>query len=80
MNIQQKGNDYSYKYPPPSSTDSEIDLLDIIDALWQEKIKIISIIFVFSCFGLLASVFLTQKWTSSANVTPAEPTPVERVG
>ncbi|WP_434737226.1 LPS O-antigen length regulator Wzz(fepE) [Escherichia coli] len=79
MNIQQKGNDYFYKYPPPSSTDSEIDLLDIIDALWQEKIKIISIIFVFSCFGLLASVFLPQKWTSSAIVTPAEPTQLKEL-
>lgn len=72
MKIQQKNDTCFYKYPQQLSNDNEIDLLEMVDILWKERIKIILIILVFSGLGLFVSLFLPQRWTSSAIVIPPE--------
>jgi Chain length determinant protein len=70
---QTKDSDFS-NYPMTEPASKEIDLLQLIDVLWQAKSRIIAIAFAFAVVGLLVSFILPQKWTSQAVVTPAEAT------
>lgn len=51
----------------------EIDLLNLIDILWQAKKRIVACTLAFACVGIFVTFFLPQRWTSEAVVTPAEP-------
>lgn len=50
----------------------EIDLLNILTALFAARKQIIAITFIFALAGLAASFLLPQKWTSEAVITPPE--------
>ncbi|WP_348251572.1 Wzz/FepE/Etk N-terminal domain-containing protein, partial [Salmonella enterica] len=56
----------------PPANSHEIELFSLIEELWQAKRRILATVFAFACLGLLLSFLLPQKWTSQANVTPAE--------
>jgi LPS O-antigen subunit length determinant protein (WzzB/FepE family) len=56
------------------NTDHEIDLLALLDVLWNAKKRILSIAFCFAVLGLIAALLLPQKWTSTSVITPAERT------
>jgi LPS O-antigen subunit length determinant protein (WzzB/FepE family) len=73
LNIKpNKDSDFS-SYPALSSNSKEIDLLHLLDILWRAKTRIIAIAFGFAVVGLLASFLMSQKWTSQAVITTAEP-------
>lgn len=72
LNVKYDKNSEFTDYPLPSAQSYEIDLLNLIDVLWQAKSRIIASIFGFACVGLMISFLLPQKWTSEAIVTPAE--------
>ncbi|MDX6020492.1 LPS O-antigen length regulator Wzz(fepE) [Scandinavium sp. V105_16] len=69
----QKDTVVSFPHATPmASFGQEIDLLAMIEILWNAKKRIFSVIFVFAVLGLLVTFFLPQKWTSNAVITPPE--------
>ncbi|HCB2206413.1 TPA: LPS O-antigen length regulator [Citrobacter farmeri] len=72
LNVRQDKNTEFTGFPLPHTQSNEIDLLKLIDILWQAKKHIIACTFAFACLGLFATFFLPQRWTSEARVTPAE--------
>lgn len=72
FNVKQEKNQAFAGYALPPANSNEIDLLSLIDVLWQAKRRILATVFAFACVGLLLSFLLPQKWTSQAIVTPAE--------
>ncbi|EPO0898293.1 LPS O-antigen length regulator Wzz(fepE) [Citrobacter amalonaticus] len=72
LNIQQGKNTELTDFPLPHTQHNEIDLLNLIDILWQAKKRIIVCTLAFACVGLFVTFFLPQRWTSEAVVTPAE--------
>ncbi|WP_318392461.1 LPS O-antigen length regulator Wzz(fepE) [Enterobacter sp.] len=56
-----------------SKNSNEIDLLALLEVLWNAKKQIIGIALIFALAGVLLTFLLPQKWTSSAIITPAEP-------
>ena len=72
LNIKQSKNTEFTGFPLPHSQSNEIDLLKLIDILWQAKKRIIACTLAFACVGLFVTFFLPQRWTSEAVVTPAE--------
>lgn len=72
LNIKQGKNTEFTGFPLPHSQSNEIDLLKLIDILWQAKKRIIVCTLAFACVGLFVTFFLPQRWTSEAVVTPAE--------
>ena len=73
LNVKQDKNTEFTSFPLPQTQSNEIDLLNLIDILWQAKKRIIACTFAFACVGLFITFFLPQRWTSEAVVTPAEP-------
>ncbi|POT58259.1 LPS O-antigen length regulator [Citrobacter amalonaticus] len=59
-------------YTLAPAQNNEIDLLGLLDVLWQAKSRIVASVLAFACVGLLISFLLPKKWTSEAIVTPAE--------
>ncbi|QEM92758.1 LPS O-antigen length regulator [Kosakonia radicincitans] len=51
---------------------AEVDLLGLISTLWENKRIIISAVLLFSLAGFLITALLPPKWTSKAEITPAE--------
>lgn len=72
LNVKQEKNQSFAGYSLPPANSHEIDLLSLIEVLWQAKRRILATVFAFACVGLLLSFLLPQKWTSQAIVTPAE--------
>lgn len=72
LNIQQDKNTELTDFPLPHTQHNEIDLVNLIDILWQAKKRIIVCTLAFACVGLFVTFFLPQRWTSEAVVTPAE--------
>ncbi|EFO1359726.1 LPS O-antigen length regulator Wzz(fepE) [Escherichia marmotae] len=72
LNIKQGSDSHFPDYHLASPSNNEIDLLNLIDILWQAKKTVMAVVFAFACAGLLISFILPQKWTSSAVITPAE--------
>lgn len=72
FNVKQEKNQAFTGYPLPPATPHEIDLLKLMEVLWQAKRRILATALAFACVGLLLSFLLPQKWTSQAIVTPAE--------
>ena len=73
LNIKQGSDAHFPDYPLASSSNNEIDLLNLISVLWRAKKTVMAVVFAFACAGLLISFILPQKWTSAAVVTPPEP-------
>ena len=72
LNIKRGKNTEFTDFPVPHTQSNEIDLLNLIDILWQAKKRIIACTFAFACVGLFVTFFLPQRWISEAVVTPAE--------
>lgn len=72
LNVKQEKHQSLAGYSLPPANSHEIDLLSLIEVLWQAKRRILATVFAFACVGLLLSFLLPQKWTSQAIVTPAE--------
>ena len=72
LNIKQGKNKDVTGFTLPDAQHNEIDLLNLIDILWQAKKQIITCTLAFACVGLFVTFFLPQRWTSEAVVTPAE--------
>lgn len=54
------------------SRKEEVDLIELINTLWQKKITIFIIVCIFAVMGGGAAFIHPYKWTSVAVVTPAE--------
>lgn len=72
LNIKQNKNTEFTGFPLPHTQNNEIDLLKLIDILWQAKKRVIACSLAFACVGVFVTFFLPQRWTSEAVVTPAE--------
>lgn len=72
QHIQSKDDTSIHKDFPERDRNTEIDLLGLISTLWESKRIIISTILIFSLVGFFISALLTPKWTSQAEITPAE--------
>lgn len=73
LNIKQGKNKDVTGFTLPDAQHNEIDLLNLIDILWQAKKRIVACTLAFACVGIFVTFFLPQRWTSEAVVTPAEP-------
>ncbi|MTH44844.1 LPS O-antigen length regulator Wzz(fepE) [Intestinirhabdus alba] len=71
LNLKKKTEITSF--PLAVGKNNEIDLLSLVELLWQVKKRIIATAFACACAGLLISFLLPPKWTSEAVITPAEP-------
>lgn len=58
--------------PAPLSPADEIDLLDLLLVLFKAKWVIIGAVFACALLGLVANTLLPQKWTSNAELVPAQ--------
>lgn len=72
LHIQSKDDASIHKDFPERDRNTEIDLLGLMSTLWESKRIIISTILIFSLVGFFISALLTPKWTSQAEITPAE--------
>lgn len=72
LHIQSKNDASIYEGFPGHYKNTEIDLLGLMSTLWKSKRIIISTILIFSLLGFFISALLTPKWTSRAEITPAE--------
>lgn len=50
----------------PQTIDNEIDLLDLLQTLWQKKLIIIAFAILGAIIGVAAALLLPQKWKSEA--------------
>ncbi|WP_244582224.1 Wzz/FepE/Etk N-terminal domain-containing protein, partial [Escherichia coli] len=73
LNIKQGSDAHFPEYPLASPSNNEIDLLNLIAVLWRAKKKVMAVIFVFVCAGLLISFFLPQKLTTAGVFPPPKP-------
>lgn len=74
LQIQTENNAANYEVYPNQYANTEIDLLGLIGVLWKNKRVIISTILIFSLVGFFITALLPPKWTSQAEITPAEKT------
>lgn len=72
LHIQPKIDTDLYVSPASQFGNNDIDLLNLIAVLWQGKKIIISTVLIFIIVGFFVGVLLPQKWTSRAEITPAE--------
>ncbi|MCG6280980.1 Wzz/FepE/Etk N-terminal domain-containing protein [Vibrio diabolicus] len=73
MEPQKEPNPNYLPYPPQSqSTDDEIDLRELIKALWKGKWLIIAITFVFALGSVLYALSLPNIYKADALLAPAE--------
>ncbi|EKO3846176.1 MULTISPECIES: Wzz/FepE/Etk N-terminal domain-containing protein [Vibrio harveyi group] len=68
----QKESNPNYLPYPPQSTDDEIDLRELFNALWKGKWIIIVTIFVFAVGSVLYALSLPNIYKSDALLAPAE--------
>ncbi|EMU7669013.1 hypothetical protein AAAD23_005645 [Escherichia coli] len=66
-------NSYLNRYIKYKPTDEEVDIIELVDRLWQRKKLIIIIAFIFAVFGLFVSFVYPYKWTSVAVITTVQP-------
>lgn len=60
LNIKQGSEAHFPEYPLASPSNNEIDLLNLIEALWRAK-TVMAVVFAFACAGLLISFILPQN-------------------
>jgi len=72
LHIQPKNDPPLYNNYGRQFNGAEIDLLDLIGVLWRGKKFIISTVLIFAVAGFFIAALLPQKWTSRAEITPAE--------
>ncbi|WHP62513.1 Wzz/FepE/Etk N-terminal domain-containing protein [Vibrio harveyi] len=68
----QKESNPNYLPSPPQSTDDEIDLRELFNALWKGKWIIIVTTFVFAVASVLYALSLPNIYKSDALLAPAE--------
>lgn len=71
LNIQQGKNTELTDFPLPHTQHNEIDLVNLIDILWQAKNALSCARSPLRAWGY-CHFLLPQRWTSEAVVTPAE--------
>lgn len=73
MEPQKESNPNYLPYPPQSKfKDDEIDLLELLDALWKGKWIIIATTFIFAVGAVLYALSLPNIYKSDALLAPAE--------
>lgn len=72
LHIQPNIDTSLYVSPASQFGNNEIDLLSLMGVLWRGKKIIISTVLIFIIVGFFVAVLLPQKWTSRAEITPAE--------
>lgn len=72
LHIQPNNDPSLYNNYASQFSNNEIDLLNLIGILWHGKKLIISTVLIFAITGFFIAVLLPQKWTSRAEITPAE--------
>ncbi|XTZ39085.1 LPS O-antigen length regulator Wzz(fepE) [Salmonella enterica] len=72
LNIQQKSDPSFFESQQLQLRNNDIDLLSLVGVLWQGKRLIATVMLVFVVVGFFISALLPQKWTSDAEITPAE--------
>ena len=72
INIQPKGDASFYEEPALSFKNNEIDLLYLLSLLWRGKKLIAGTVVLFAVCAFFITALLPQKWTSQAEITPAE--------
>ncbi|MGY5955488.1 LPS O-antigen length regulator Wzz(fepE) [Kosakonia sp. BK9b] len=72
FNIPHGNNESVYGPNIAPFKKDEIDLLDLFRILLNSKKFIIAIVVAFAAAGFFISLLLPQKWTSRAEITPAE--------
>ena len=72
INLQPKGDASFYGDHAMELKNNEIDLLHLIGILWRSKKVIGTMVLLFAVVGFFISALLPQKWTSQAEITPAE--------
>ncbi|WLI76728.1 LPS O-antigen length regulator Wzz(fepE) [Kosakonia sp. H02] len=72
IKIQPKGDASFYGDPAMELRDNEIDLLYLVGLLWKGKKIIAATMLLFAVVGFFIGALLPQKWTSQAEITPAE--------
>lgn len=72
INIQPKGDASFYEDPALSFKNNEIDLLYLLSLLWRGKRLIVGTVVLFAVCAFFITALLPQKWTSQAEITPAE--------
>lgn len=70
LHIQPKND--SNLYDIYNRQSDEIDIFNLISVLWLGKKIIISTVLIFAVVGYFIAVLLPPKWTSRAEITPAE--------
>lgn len=77
LHIQPKNDsalydNYHDQFSSRQFNSNEIDLFNLIGILWRSKKVILSIMVIFIIVGFFITALLPQKWTSQAEITPAE--------
>ncbi|WP_342323623.1 LPS O-antigen length regulator Wzz(fepE) [Kosakonia sp. BYX6] len=72
INIQPKREASFYENPALELKNNEIDLLYLVGLLWNGKKIIVATVLLFAVVGFFIAALLPQKWTSQAEITPAE--------
>ncbi|AHJ76630.1 LPS O-antigen length regulator Wzz(fepE) [Kosakonia sacchari] len=72
LNIKSEHTPSFYENQPIPLRSHEIDLLNLVGILWKGKVFIIATVLLFAVAGFFIAALLPQKWTSQAEVTPAE--------
>ncbi|EGQ7903452.1 Wzz/FepE/Etk N-terminal domain-containing protein [Vibrio sp. Vb1026] len=73
MEPQKEPNPNYLPYPPnPQPTDDEIDLRELLKALWKGKLLIVATAFVFAISSVLYALSLSNIYKADALLAPAE--------
>ncbi|MDF4647401.1 Wzz/FepE/Etk N-terminal domain-containing protein, partial [Vibrio parahaemolyticus] len=73
MEPQKEPNPNYLPYPPnPQPTDDEIDLRELLKALWKGKLLIVATTFVFAISSVLYALSLSNIYKADALLAPAE--------
>lgn len=72
INLQPRSDASFYEGSDLNLKNKEVDLLYLFSLLWRGKKLIIATVLFFAVCGFFISALLPQKWTSQAEITPAE--------
>ncbi|MEC7310106.1 LPS O-antigen chain length determinant protein WzzB [Vibrio crassostreae] len=72
MKQQSQPQPYSPENPPMYHPNDEIDLRELFRAVWDGKLLIIVVTFLFSTCSIVFSLFAQEWWTSSATITASQ--------
>lgn len=72
INLQPRSDASFYEDSALNLKKNEVDLLYLFSLLWRGKKFIIATVILFAVCGFFISALLPQKWTSQAEITPAE--------